>query len=101
MDDAIDNVADLETVVAYRVPMSARSVIGLAAFDTAIHSWDMSRAIGFDERLDDGLVEFALEFLDWLRGEAGYTEYFPAPKSPLPQGASSQTRLLHLAGRDP
>jgi hypothetical protein len=81
--------------------MSARDVVGLAAFDTAVHTWDMSRAIGFDEQLGDGLVGFALGFMDRLQREPGLSAYFPAPKGELPPGASPQTRLLHLAGREP
>ncbi len=81
--------------------MSAREVLGHSAFDTTIHTWDVSRAIGFDERLDDGLVDFALDFMDWLRTETLLPAYFPPPKGQLPAAASSQARLLHLAGRDP
>jgi uncharacterized protein (TIGR03086 family) len=101
LDDAINNAPSLDTPVAYRVPMSSRDVIGLTAFDTAIHTWDVSRAIGFDEQLDDGLVEFALGFMNWLRSEPSLSAYFPPAKGQLRPAASSQARLLHLAGRDP
>jgi len=101
LDTAIDATECLDFSVAYRVPMSARDVIGLAAFDTAIHTWDVCRATGSDEQLDDALVEYALGFMDWLRSEPRLSAYFPPPKDELPPGVSSQARLLHLAGRDP
>lgn len=81
--------------------MSARGVIGLTAFDTAVHAWDVSRAIGFDEQLDDGLAEFALGFMDWIRTEPLLEALFDSPKGHLPEGASAQAWLLQLAGREP
>lgn len=100
LDTAIDATQSLDISVAYRVPLSARDVIGLTAFDTAIHTWDVSRAIEFDEQLNAGLVEFALGFMNRLRGDPRLSTYFPAPKGQLPAGASPQARLVHLAGRD-
>ena len=67
LDKAITNARSLDIPVAYRLPLSARDAIGLTAFDTAVHTWDVSRAIGFDEHLDGGLVEFALGFMEWIR----------------------------------
>jgi uncharacterized protein (TIGR03086 family) len=101
LDTALDAAESLDISVAYRVPMSARNAIGLTAFDTAVHTWDVSCAIGFDEQLDDGLVEFALGVMNWVRSEPRLSTYFPPPKGQLPRGASSQARLLHLAGREP
>ena len=101
LDEAITNAQYLDIPVAYRIPMSARDVIGLTAFDTAVHTWDVSRAIGFDAQLDDGLVEFALGFMDWIRTEPLLEALFDSPKAHLPEGASTQARLLQLAGREP
>ncbi|QLL06431.1 TIGR03086 family metal-binding protein [Mycobacterium vicinigordonae] len=100
LDDAIGSLADLNTVVAYRVPLPARDAVGLVAFDTAIHIWDISRAIGFDERLDDALVEFALDFIEWVLNEPRLS-FFTPPVGPPPSGAAPQGRLLYLAGREP
>jgi len=101
LDEAITNVGSLDIPVAYRIPMSGRDVIGLTAFDTAVHSWDVSRAIGFDAQLDDGLVDFALGFMEWIRSEPLLSPLFGSPKEHLPQAASAQDRLLQLAGRKP
>jgi uncharacterized protein (TIGR03086 family) len=101
LDEAITNARSLDSPVAYRIPMSARDVIGLTAFDIAVHTWDVSRAIGFDEELADGLVEFALGFMDWIRTQPLLEALFDSPKGHLPEGASAQARLLQLAGREP
>lgn len=101
LDEAINSAPSLDISVAYRIPMSAREVVGLAAFDTAVHTWDVSRAIGFDEQLDDGLAEFALGFVIRLLSEPLLRGIFDPPKGELSQEAPSQARLLHLAGREP
>jgi hypothetical protein len=55
--------------------------------DLAVHAWDLARAIGADERLDDELVSFLL---------AG-----TADRDDVPFGATPQDRLLQRMGRDP
>ncbi|MDT5209733.1 MAG: hypothetical protein QOF67_2148, partial [Mycobacterium sp.] len=100
LDEAITNAGTLDVAVAYRIPLSARDAIGLTAFDTAVHTWDISRAIGFDTQLDDRLVEFALSFMDWIRTEPLLEALFESPKGHPPEGAPAQARLLHLAGRE-
>jgi uncharacterized protein (TIGR03086 family) len=101
LDEAIINTRSLDVLVAYRIPVSARDIIGLAAFDTAIHTWDVSRAVGFDERLDGALVEYALGFMEWIRSEPLLGALFGSPLSHLPEGAPAQARLLNRAGRKP
>ncbi len=101
LDEAITNAQSLDIPVAYRLPLSARDVIGLTAFDTAVHTWDVSCAIGFDEHLDGGLVEFALGFMEWIRSEPLLEALFGPPMDHAPEGASAQARLLQLAGREP
>jgi uncharacterized protein (TIGR03086 family) len=101
LDEAMTNAQSLDIPVDYRIPMSARGVIGLTAFDTAVHAWDVSCAIGFDAQIDDGLVEFALGFTEWIRSEPLLEALFDTPKRHLPEGSSAQARLLQLAGREP
>ncbi len=101
LDESINNAQSLDIAVAYRIPVSARDVIGLTAFDTAVHTWDVSRAIGVGEQLDDGLAKFALGFMEWLRSQPELAALFDSTKCELPQGATAQARLLHLAGRQP
>lgn len=101
LDEAINNAHGLNITVAYRIPVSAQDVIGLTAFDTAVHTWDISRAIGVGEQLDGGLVEFALGFMQWLRSQPELATLFDSTNSDPHQGATAQARLLQMAGRHP
>lgn len=86
-----------------------RQALAVRAADSAIHTWDLARAIGADERLDDGLVA-------WISGNlrqiyAGLAEtpvsaetthrFFAAPRGAAADHASRQDQLLHLMGRIP
>jgi uncharacterized protein (TIGR03086 family) len=101
LDEAITNAPTLDVPVAYRIPMSARDVIGLTAFDIAVHTWDVSRATGVDAQLDDGLVEYALGFMEWVRTQPLLEALFDPPKDQRPEEAPAHVRLLLLAGREP
>jgi hypothetical protein len=65
-----------------------------------IHSWDIARATGGDERLDPELVEDVCErfkLLDDLpRQPWGF-----GPKITPPEGADIQTQFLRFVGRLP
>ncbi|WP_412076178.1 TIGR03086 family metal-binding protein [Streptomyces xanthophaeus] len=66
--------------------------------DCVVHTWDLSRGIGADDRLPDGLVEFSIKevmpYADALAGSGMYAEPLE-----VPPGANAQTRLLALLGR--
>lgn len=66
--------------------------------DCVVHTWDLSRAIGADDRLPDDLVEFSIkEVMPYADGLAASGMY-AAPLEVAP-GADAQTRLLGLLGR--
>ncbi|MEU7550750.1 TIGR03086 family metal-binding protein [Streptomyces sp. NPDC044571] len=66
--------------------------------DCVVHTWDLSRALGAEERLPDGLVEFSLkEVMPYADGLAASGMY--AEPLEVPAGADAQTRLLALLGR--
>ena len=77
------------------------AVIGtVLCADTLIHTWDLARATGQDERLDEGAREAALEFLtpnaEMMRSPGGFgPEIEPAPD------ADAQSRFLCFVGRQP
>jgi uncharacterized protein (TIGR03086 family) len=76
-------------------------VVGtLLCADTLIHSWDLARATGQDDRLDPGAVTAAMAFLEpndeMLRSPGGM-----GPKVEPPADADAQTRLLCFVGRRP
>ncbi|GIH78763.1 TIGR03086 family metal-binding protein [Planobispora longispora] len=66
--------------------------------DALIHTWDLARAIGADDRLDPELVEACA---DWFAGaEEGYRQAgVIAEPQPLPADPDAQTRLLASWGR--
>ncbi|HEV2310999.1 MAG TPA: TIGR03086 family metal-binding protein [Acidimicrobiia bacterium] len=75
------------------------SLVGrVVCADTLVHTWDLARATGQDERLDPAAVEKAAEFLvpldDNMRRPGGF-----AAKVEPAAGADAQTRLLNFSGR--
>lgn len=87
--------------------MTGEQALAMRTTDTVIHTWDLARAIGADERLDAGLVIWIMEHLDEIY--AGLPEtpiaaesthrFFAAPVGELGLDASQQDRLLHITGR--
>ncbi|CPR05646.1 hypothetical protein BN971_00618 [Mycobacterium bohemicum DSM 44277] len=69
--------------------------------DVLIHSWDLARATGQDDRLDPDLVgACAAMFLPDMP-ERGREAGIVGPEVPVPPGASAQDRLLAAMGRTP
>jgi uncharacterized protein (TIGR03086 family) len=71
---------------------------GLVAMDTCIHTWDLARSVGGDERLDPDVVRFIqgmLEPMDQMIRQPGVF----GPKLTPPPDADEQTRLLYFLGR--
>lgn len=68
--------------------------------DVTIHTWDLARAVGADERLDPDLVEAVWSDLDGQRDMLAESGLFSDPVD-LPDDASLQDRLIALTGRDP
>ncbi|WP_274563882.1 TIGR03086 family metal-binding protein [Streptomyces spiramyceticus] len=66
--------------------------------DLVVHAWDLSRAIGADERLPDDLVKFAVREIGPNSAELEKSGLFAAPVE-APPGADVQTKLLSLTGR--
>ena len=94
-----DNDRANHTVTGMFGEQSFESMVGrLLCADTLFHTWDLARATGQDERLDEPAVGKALEFLtpmdEAIRRPGGF-----AAKIDSPDGADDQTRLLHFGGR--
>jgi uncharacterized protein (TIGR03086 family) len=74
-------------------------VSSVVIHDLLVHTWDLARATGGDERLDAELVAHTLAsmtpFDEMLRGH-GF-----GPKVEPPEGADLQTQLLCFLGRNP
>jgi len=67
--------------------------------DVLVHTWDLARATGQDERLDPDEARLIHERMlpadEMIRGE-----HF-GPKVPVPDDADEQTKLLAFVGRTP
>jgi uncharacterized protein (TIGR03086 family) len=68
--------------------------------DVIIHTWDLARAAGAEERLPDELVEAAWDYFSPIQETLEGTGLF-ASRVELPDDAPLQHRLLALTGRDP
>ncbi|MER7830454.1 TIGR03086 family metal-binding protein [Streptomyces sp. NPDC095602] len=66
--------------------------------DAVVHAWDLSRAIGADERLPPQLVDFALREVTPYADSLAASGLFADPV-PSPPDADAQTRLLNMMGR--
>jgi len=68
--------------------------------DVFMHTWDLARATGQDDRLDPGLCAVLLAGMEpidgLLRGSGQY-----GPRVEVPEDSDAQTRLIAFIGRDP
>ena len=72
----------------------------LVCTDTLIHSWDLARATGQDERLEATAVAKVMELLTPLDERIRRPGGFGPKIEPAPD-ADAQTRLLNFCGRAP
>ena len=79
--------------------MPAGQIIGqFVAMDTLVHTWDLARAVGADERLDEDSVRVAYEGLKPVDAMIRHPDIF-GPKLEPPPGADLQTEFLYFLGR--
>jgi len=67
--------------------------------ELTVHAWDLARAIGSDDRLDERVVLWLLEGLEPLRSTVAASGLRKAGEADNTSTASPQTRLLNLLGR--
>lgn len=67
--------------------------------DVAIHSWDLARAVGAPEELDEALVAAVWTVFEPQRETLAASGLYHPPV-PLPDDAPLQLRLLAITGRD-
>ncbi len=68
--------------------------------DVLVHTWDLARAVGADDRLDAGLCAMFLSRLPKDLTVLTASGMF-APPVPVDHDADAQSRLLAALGRDP
>ena len=67
--------------------------------DVTIHTWDLARAIGADETLDDELVRAVWTVFEPQKDALEASGLFASPVA-IPDDAPLQSRLLAVTGRD-
>jgi uncharacterized protein (TIGR03086 family) len=79
--------------------MPAGEVISrFVTMDLLVHTWDLARAVGADERLDEDSVRGAYEALKPMDAMIRQPNIF-GPKLDPPDGADLQTEFLYFLGR--
>ncbi|ASF06548.1 hypothetical protein NBRGN_063_00940 [Nocardia brasiliensis NBRC 14402] len=98
---AIDDPACLAAEIpTFQGPRPFREIVDILPEDVLIHTWDVARGIGGDERLDPGVVAFVHEHLLPM-DEALRQPWAFGPKVTAPADADPQTEFLCFVGRRP
>lgn len=99
--EALDHSGALQRMC--RTPGGEQTVdafLGFIVADTLIHTWDLARAVGGDERLDEQLVAVAMANLAPRAAGLADTGRFK-PTVAVGGSASAQAKLLAVTGRRP
>ncbi len=89
--------------------ITGRQALAVRITDSAVHTWDLARAVDADDTLDGALVAWIERHLDAIYADLAETpvsaatthRFFAAPDGSPAADASPQTRLLHRMGRTP
>ncbi|MGH9093359.1 MAG: TIGR03086 family metal-binding protein [Acidimicrobiales bacterium] len=94
-----DPAAMARSVQSPMGPMALEQMLSqFVCMDMLVHTWDLARAVGGDERLDDGSVRAAYETLKPMDATIRQPNVF-GPKLDPPPGADVQTEFLYFLGR--
>ena len=106
--DAFAQSGALQRVLDYPLgQVTGQQALAVRTTDSTIHTWDLARAIGADDRLNGDLVGWINDHLDDIYAGLAETptstetshRFFAAPDGVLSDEASRQERLLHRMGR--
>jgi hypothetical protein len=79
--------------------MRVGEIIGrFVCMDVLVHTWDLARTVGADERLDEEMVRQAYDALKPMDAAIRQPGVF-GPKLEPPAGADLQTEFLYFLGR--
>jgi uncharacterized protein (TIGR03086 family) len=77
-----------------------RTIDDFLGFDLVVHGWDLARAAGLDDTIDETEIDRISAQADKL-GDAMRSSGAFGPEVKVPDGASPQDRLLGRLGRNP
>jgi uncharacterized protein (TIGR03086 family) len=96
---ASDPATLAETVQSPMGPMPLSQLLGnLVTMDLLVHTWDLARAVGADEKLNPQAVAAAYEVMKPMDAMIRMPGVF-GPKVEPPAGADLQTEFLCFLGR--
>jgi uncharacterized protein (TIGR03086 family) len=99
---AFDEAGALGRTVDHFIgPVPAARFLGMRTGDLLIHSWDLARAIGADERLPEPLVRAGLAIYEPMADRLAASGMFGSGAQGAPPAQTPQDRLLQLTGRRP
>jgi uncharacterized protein (TIGR03086 family) len=93
--------AETRVVQHFLGPVPAGQFLAMRSGDVLIHSWDLARATGADERLPQPLVQVGLAIYEARAASLAATGMFGSGGEGAPAPTTDQDRLLHLTGRRP
>jgi uncharacterized protein (TIGR03086 family) len=108
--EAFASPGALELILDYPLgKVTGRQALAVRTTDATIHTWDLARAIGVEDELDVGLVEWIDVHLEHIYAGLAETpvaadtthRFFAAPRGGPADDASRQDRLLRRMGRTP
>lgn len=99
--EAFDGAEPAATVHHFIGDVPAWQFLGMRTGDVLIHSWDLARAVGADERLPEPLVGAGLAIYGARAEQLAASGMFGHGAEGAPEPADDQQRLLHLTGRRP
>jgi uncharacterized protein (TIGR03086 family) len=82
-----------------RIP--AAQFLAMRIGDVLVHTWDLCRAVGADERIPPELVAAGLAIFEPQAARIGSIGMFGKGPEGAPEPADDQQRLLQLTGRRP
>lgn len=80
--------------------VDARRLVPRMTQDVLVHTWDLARAVGADDRLDPGWCEMFFDRLPADLNALAGSGMFAAPVA-FEDQADTQAKLLARLGRDP
>lgn len=99
---AFDEPGALDRIVAHpAMDMPAAQLLGFRIGDNLVHAWDLARAAGLDESLDDELVAMVWESVQPMRPFIGQVGQFGEGPSGARDDAPLDIQLLDFMGRRP
>lgn len=106
--DAVQAILDepARSGAAFRSPLMDATTVGgmIDQFytpDVFMHTWDLARATGQDDRLDAEVSESFVAGMEPMEGMLRASGQFGAARGPLPDDADATDRLISFIGRDP